>query len=244
MKDDISLNDLVREVKAAQASGKLGFTDDGRLMILTPANLTVGGIFDSSVMRHVDVQRAIEDGDTEREAWVRHQLMTSGAYQTDEGYERIMVSQDHNLIPDAGINAMLDILFKTSVSKVSNWYQGPIKTNVTPGAGWLSNWSGAGGAAPASELVPTTDYTVSARVEAVFASAAAKSIACAATRFTLASGTSGITLYGSTLNSISTAAYNATDKILAAATLFSTAKSGLGAGDKIDIEYVITGASS
>lgn len=244
MNDNISLDALVREVKAAQASGKIGFAEDGSLMILTPANLTVGGYFDSSVLRHEQVQRAIDDGDPEREAWVRHQLMTSGAHLSDQGYTRILASHDHNLIPDAGINAMLDILFKTSVSKVSNWYQGPIKTNVTPGAGWLSNWSGAGGAAPASELVPTTDYTVSARVEAVFASAAAKSIACAATRFTLASGASGITLYGSTLNSISTAAYNATDKILAAATLFSTAKSGLGAGDKIDIEYSITGASS
>lgn len=208
------------------------------------ANLVVGGVFHSWVMRHAAVQKAIEEGDPEKEAWLRQQLFASGAVNGDVGFEKMMESSDHNLIPDAGINAMLDILFRTAVTKKSNWYQGPIKTNVTPAAGWLSNWSGAGGAAPASELVPTTDYTVSARPEAVFTAAGSKKIACTATRFTLASGASGITLYGSTLNSVSMAAYNVTDQVLAAATLFSTAKSGLGAGDKIDIEYEITGASS
>ncbi len=243
MFDNLSIDTLVTEIKAAVAQGKIGFTD-GKLMVLTPAKLEVGGYFNSSVMRHAHVQNAIDEGDQEKELWLRNWLMTSGAVNSDKGYVRMMEGHDHNLIPDAGINSILDIIFRTAVSKVTNWYQGPIKTNVTPAAGWLSNWSGAGGAAPASELVPTTDYTVSARVEAVFTAAAAKTIACVASRFTLAVGTSGITLYGSTLNSISTAAYNATDKVLAAATLFGTAKSGLGAGDKIDIEYSVTGASS
>lgn len=246
--NDVSLEVLVREVKAAQAQGKLSFSEDGKLMILTPAQLTVGGYFNSSVLRHEQVQKAIEDGDPEREMWIRNQLMANGAEFSDQGYFRMMEGHDHNLIPDKGIEAILDIIFRTAVSKVSNWYQGPIKTNVTPAAGWLSNWSGAGGAAPASELVPTTDYTVAARVEAVFAAAGAttakKIITSSPTRFTLQTGTSGITLYGSTLNSTATAAYNATDKVLAAATLFGTAKSGLGAGDKIDIEYEITGAST
>ena len=244
--NEVSLDQLVREVKAAQAAGKLGFSDDGKLMILTPAKIEVGGHFNSWVLRHEDVQQAIDDGDPEKEAWVREALLRNGAEFSDRGFFRTMEGHDHNLIPDAGINAMLSILFRTASAKVSNWYQGPIKTNVTPAAGWLSNWSGAGGAAPASELVPTTDYTVSARVEALFANVAAskKITTSTATRFTLASGTSGITLYGSTLNSVATAAYNVTDQVLAAATLFATAKSGLGAADKIDIEYEISGASS
>jgi hypothetical protein len=244
MKTEIGIEALVREVKAAQAAGKIAFSDDGKLMILTPAKLAVGGVFNTWIMRHEAVQRAIEDGDPEKEVWLREALLRGGAEFSDAGYFRTMQSEDHNLIPDAGINHILDVVFRTAVSKKSNWYQGPIKTNVTPAAGWLSNWSGAGGAAPASELVPTTDYTVSARVEAVFTAAGSKKIACTATRFTLASGTSGITLYGSTLNSVSTAAYNVTDQVLAAATLFSASKSGLGAADKIDIEYEITGASS
>jgi len=240
----MNVEKLVKEVLAAQKQGKIDFAEDGSLMILGDANLTVGGVFHSWVMRHSAVQKAIEEGDVEKEVWLRQQLFSCGAVHGDVGYERMMEDHSHNVIPDAGINSILDVNFRTAVSKKSNWYQGPIKTNVTPAAGWLSNWSGAGGAAPSSELVPTTDYTVSARVEAVFAAAASKKIACAATRFTLASGASAITLYGSTLNSISTAAYNATDHVLAAATLFTTAKSGLGAGDKIDIEYEITGASS
>lgn len=244
MRGEIGIEALVREVKAAQAAGKIGFSDDGKLMIMTPAHLSVGGVFNSWVLRHEAVARAIEEGDPEKEAWVRESLMRGGAEFSDAGYFRTMEGADHNLIPDAGINAMLDILFRTAVSKKSNWYQGPIKTNVTPASGWLSNWSGAGGAAPASELVPTTDYTVSARPEAVFTAAGSKKIACTATRFTLSAGASGITLYGSTLNSVATAAYNVTDQVLAAATLFATAKSGLGAGDKIDIEYEIQGASS
>lgn len=240
----MNIDQIVKEVKAAQAAGKIDFVD-GQMVISTPADLTIGGYFNSSVMRHESVIRAIEEQDPEKEIWLRNQLFMTGAVYSDQNYVRMMEARDHNLIPDAGINAILDILFRTAVSKVSNWYQGPIKSNVTPGSGWLSNWSGAGGAAPGSELVPTTDYTVSARVEAVFGTAGSKKITTSTpTRFTLQTGTSGITLYGSTLNSIATAAYNATDKILAAATLFSTAKSGLGAGDKIDIEYEISGASS
>lgn len=240
----MNIDQIVKEVKAAQAAGKIDFVD-GQMVISTPADLTIGGYFNSSVMRHESVIRAIEEQDPEKEIWLRNQLFMTGAVYSDQNYVRMMEARDHNLIPDAGINAILDILFRTAVSKVSNWYQGPIKTNVTPGSGWLSNWSGATGAAPGAELVPTTEYTVAARVEAVFGSAGSKKITTSTpTRFTMAAGTSGITLYGSTLNSVSTAAYNATDKILAAATLFSTAKSGLGAGDKIDIEYEISGASS
>ena len=208
------------------------------------ANLDMGGVFHASVMRHYQVQKAIEEGDPEKELWLRNQLFASGAVYGDAGFVRMMESSDHNLIPDAGINAMLDILFRTAIPKRTNWYIGAFKTNVTPAAGWLSNWSGAGGAAPASELVGTTDFTSSTRPEAVFTAAAAKKIACTAARFTLASGTSNITLYGATLNSVATVAYNVTDQVLAAATAFTTAKSGLGAGDKIDIEYEIAGASA
>ena len=242
--NEISYEALVREIKRAQAAGKIEFSEDGTLMVLPQANLEVGGVFHSWVLRHEAVQRAIEDGDPERESWIRESLLRNGAEFSDRGYFRTMDDSSHNLIPDAGINTMLELVFKTATTKISNWYQGPFKTNVTPAAAWVSNWSGADGAAPGAELVPTTDYTVAARVEAVFAAASAKKIACAATQFTLASGAADITLYGSTLNSISTAAYNVADKVLAAATKFSTAKSGLGAGDKILIEYEITGASS
>lgn len=242
---ELSAVEIVKAVQQAQRQGRIDFDEKGNLMILGSARLQIGGVFDSWVLRHEDVERAIEDGDPEKEAWVRNMLFAKGGVNSDHGYFRMMEDSSHNLIPDAGVNAALNILLRTATSKISNWYQGPIKTNVTPASGWLSNWSGSGGAAPGSELVPTTDYTAASRVEAVFGTASAKSIVTStASRFTLASGASNITLYGSTLNSVATAAYNVTDQVLLAATLFSAAKSGLGAADKIDIEYTLTGASA
>ena len=65
-----------------------------------------------------------------------------------------------------------------------------------------------------------------------------------ATTITIAAAVSPFTMYGSTLNEVSTVAYNVTDKVLLAATAFATAKSGLGPADVINLNYSITAASS
>jgi hypothetical protein len=155
-----------------------------------------------------------------------------------------MESADHNQIPDAGINFLLNVIFG-STAKIGTWYHGPFKSNWASFTAAQSNWAGATSGPLATELA-NADYDETNRQAAVFGTpAAAKTMtASAATRFTLATGASGITLYGSTLNSVATVGYNATDQVLLAAAQFGSPKAGLGAADKIDIEYEIVGSST
>ena len=53
-----------------------------------------------------------------------------------------------------------------------------------------------------------------------------------------------MSIYGACLTNVATVAYNATDKILAAATRFDSPITGLAATHKIDLEYELTGTSS
>jgi hypothetical protein len=206
-------------------------------------NVQVGGVFDSQIQRHDLVQQAIDDGDVARERWLREWVRKTGALARREGYHVQQVGADHNLIPDAGINTLLDIIFGAT-SKITTWYQGPFTSNSTPGAAWVSNWAGAGSGPLATELANAA-YDETNRQAATFGSAATKSIATSsATTFTIAAGQSDISLYGSTLNDIATVAYNATDQVLMAATRFASAKTGLGAADVVNISYTISGSSS
>jgi hypothetical protein len=62
----------------------------------------------------------------------------------------------------------------------------------------------------------------------------------------LQTGSTGLSIYGATLNSTNTCKYNGTagDEVLIAATEFGSAKTGLGAADVINVSYSITGSSS
>jgi hypothetical protein len=93
-------------------------------------------------------------------------------------------------------------------------------------------------------------YTASGRPSAAFGAAANGAVSgtgtiatSSATAFTLQTGSTGLSIYGATLNSIATCKYNATDKVLIAATEFGSAKTGLGAADVINVSYSITGSS-
>jgi len=229
---------LVRDLKHALRNKK--YELDGADLVVPSSKIRAGGVFTSSILRHPAVQKAIEAGDKLAEAAARQVAFMA----PDAACERMMESVDHNQIPDAGINFLLDLLFG-SATKISTWYHGPFTTSWSSFAGAQSNWAGATGGPLATEL-PEASYTETNRRPAMFANpAASKSItASEPTRFTLAAGTSGITLHGSTLNETNTVAYNATDKILLAAAQFGSAKSGLGEGDKIDIEYMIEGSST
>lgn len=85
----MNIDQIVKEVKAAQAAGKIDFVD-GQMVISTPADLTIGGYFNSSVMRHESVIRAIEEQDPEKEIWLRNQLFMTGAVYSDQNYVRMM----------------------------------------------------------------------------------------------------------------------------------------------------------
>lgn len=220
----------------AVKDGKIEFTDDGLMVVSN--DFRVGGVFTARVLRDELVQRAIDDGDPELEFYARQQVLRGHA-----NYFELSSERSPNLIPDAAINSILDVYFGAA-NKTSVWYVGCFTSDWTPTAGALSNWAGATSGPLATEL-PNASYTESNRQIAAFGSAASKKIATStAATFTLASGVSGVTLYGATLNSIATVAYNATDQRLAAATRFATPKSGLGAGDKAEISYEISGSST
>ena len=229
---------LLRDLRKALLNNK--YEIDGADIVVPSSKLRAGGVFTSWVLRHEAVQRAIDAGDHLAELAARAAVPRD----SDLGCFKMLESADHNRIPDHGINFLLNLLFGTQ-AKVSTWFHRPFTTNWSSFAAAQSNWAGASSGPLATEL-PNASYNETNRQAAVFANPAASKTmtASTATRFTLATGTSGITLYGSTLNNINTVAYNATDRILLAAAQFGSAKSGLGAADKIDIEYEIVGSST
>lgn len=229
---------FVRDLKRALRTFQ--YEQDGSALILPESKLRVGGVFTSWVLRHERVQKAIETGDALAEQAARA-LAPRGS---DVGYFKMQASADHNMIPDAGVEHILDVIYG-GTSKVATWYHGPFTSNWSSFALAESNWAGATSGPLATEL-PNASYDETNRQAAVFADPAASKTMTASspTRFTLATGVSGVTLYGSTLNSTSTVNYNATDEVLLAAAQFGSPKAGLGAADKIDIEYEIVGSST
>ena len=234
---------LLRDLKRLVSAHKYEF-DGPQMVFRDDVNLTVGGVFHTQVLRHEAVQRAIEEGDFGWAQTMRKLVRDAGDVVDHRGYFVLSDDLDPNLIPDAGINFILDVIYGNA-TRYATWYHGPFTSNWTPGVGALSNWAGAGSGPLATELANAA-YDETNRQAAVFGDAASgKSLSSsAATRFTLASGQTGVSIYGSTLNSIATPAYNATDQILIAATRFGSTKSGLGATDKLDIEYTISGSST
>jgi hypothetical protein len=231
---------LVRDLRKALQGHKYEIDENGFMHIREQTNVKVGGVFSSWVLRHEAVQRAIDAGDKLAEAAARAAVPRD----SDLGCIRLMESADHNQIPDAGINFILDLVYGSS-SKIATWYHGPFTSNWASFAAAESNWAGATSGPLATELA-NAEYDETNRQAAVFANPAASKTMTASTptRFTLATGVSGLTLYGSTLNSVNTVGYDATDAVLLAAAQFDSPKSGLGAADKIDIEYEVVGSST
>ena len=240
------LTRLLRDIRRAQASGEIEFSESGMMIVHNNVNIEAGGVFHSSVLRHESVQRAIDEGDPELEAWAREWVRKSGDLHSGRGYFRSQVGADHNIIPTFGRNYLLDLLLDATTSKITAWYHGPFKSNWTPSATARSNWAGATSGPLATE-VADADIDESGRQQATFTTAAASAAkgATTPTRITVASGTSGITLYGSTLNESATIGYNVTDKVLLSAAAFASgAKSNLGATDKVDLDFDIAATST
>ena len=245
-KDTPAIQALRRDIKRAVSGSTIEFDEQGHMVLGKDVNVSLGGVFTSAIARHDLVREALETHDPVQEAMAR-MLVAQMAYEDSaRGYALEQVSDEHNLIPDAGLNHYLDVVLGTagSTTQVTSWYFGLFKSNSTPAAGWLSTWAGALSGPLATELTQA-EFNESGRQLAVFGAAAAKVKATSAPSvFTLATGTSGISLYGATLNSTATIAYNVADKVLVAATRFTTAKTGLGATDKANVEYTITGSST
>jgi hypothetical protein len=212
-----------------------------------PTNMKLGGVFELEVQRHKAVQKAIEAGDPDEVSFIRRMVGDHRLSAGRRDYESVGMLATPNLIPDLGINLALDLLFFTT-AKVSTWYAALFTSDSTPLASWASNWAGVSSGPVATEL-PNNSYDENGRQALVFSSAAAsKSIASGVTVFTLASGVSALSVYGLTINSTDSVGYNLSDRILFAATRFDdsggSTKTGLGATDKLNASYTITGASS
>ena len=234
---------MLKEVQAAANSGKISFDEQGRMIVLGKTQW--GGVFDSCMARHENVQRAIDDGDPEREAWEREQIWQRGDHITKRGYFEQYASQEHNLLPGSGLDFAANVIFYNSTSKITSWYHGPFKNNVTPDATWGANWGNAASGPKATELA-AADTTAGARVIATFATASSGGAGVITqstdTEFTFASGASGITIYGSTINSSATVA--GTSGTLFAATAFDDPKGAFSATDILRVRYALTVANA
>lgn len=227
------LPSIMKDLKNKKAT----FTDSGLMLM---GNVLVKGLCEVEVRKHPLVLEAISRNDPEMEKWAR-----SFASNEKHKYETVETLSNTNLVPDAALNLILNLLYY-STSKVSTWYAAIFTNNVTPSAGWLSNWAGASSGPLGAEL-PDASYDESARQAFVFSSAATGGViesAAGSTKFTLSTGVTGVSAYGLTVNSVSTVAYNLTDRYLAAATRFDQSggatKTGLSATDELGCKYKLT----
>ena len=217
---------------------------NGASMVFSGPGLVVGGVFEDQVWEHPAVITAQEEGDVEKEMWLRNMISTAGRSVFRDQYVQVNGGLPPNLIVNDGLDFVLNVLFY-STTKISTWYYGPFTSNWTPAATADSSWAGVSSGPLATEL-PNASFDESNRQAAVFGSAASsQSITTSSTTdITIATGISGVSIYGHTLNEIATVAYNSTDKILLAATRRSEALTGLAAGTVLKLGYTFGCAST
>jgi hypothetical protein len=243
MKDN-DLSAILKDVERAKERTEIYVTDKG-IVEIPRAGFSIGGTFTFEHKRHEDVHRARDDGDSEKEAWMRDHVRSIGDTHYKRNYMTVDQDRAPNLIPNVGLDFVLDVLMYASTLKINTWNMGPFTSDWTPAATADADWAGAGSGPLATEL-QQTEFDETNRQGATFASAASSQLIATSTptTFTLATGVSNLALYGVTMNEINTINYNATDKILLAATRFASAKTGLDAGDLANIGYELGAANS
>lgn len=146
--------------------------------------------------------------------------------------EVIDVEEQHNLVVDQGLNAMLDILFHGS-TQINPWYLGLFEGNYTPVAGLTA----ATVVANATECTAYDETTRQAYDEAAAASKVTTNSASKAT-FTF---NATKTIYGAFL--ISDATKSGTSGTLFSAARFSSSKAVVST-DQLLLTYTFTASSS
>ena len=239
---EIPQSELYQILSEARAKGKrMEFDEQGRLVLCN--DFRIGGVFTAKVLEHEMMARARESGDPGEAQWAERYIRSQGWLESGYGYYEKEQTASHNLLPTAGLNNCLDV-WLGSVAKSATWYIAAFTSNSTPAVGWLSNWAGAGSGPVATELADAA-YNETNRQAATFGTASGGVITSSVpTRYTLATGQSNVSIYGAVLTNVATVAYNVTDKILAAATRFPNAITGLAATHKIDLEYSLTAANA
>lgn len=140
--------------------------------------------------------------------------------------------EDHNLVVDQGLNALLDIMFHGS-TQVATWYLGVFEGNYTPVAAVTA-------ATIASAATECTTYDEATRPAYNEAAASGKSTTNSANKATFTFNATK-TIYGAFLASDSTK--GGTSGTLFSAAKFSGAKSVV-ATDQLLLTYTFTAASA
>lgn len=140
--------------------------------------------------------------------------------------------EDHNLVVDQGLNALLDIMFHGS-TQINPWYLGLFEGNYTPVASVTA-------ATIASAATECTAYSETTRQEYNEAAASGKSTTNSANKATFTFNATK-TIYGAFL--ISDATKSGTSGTLFSAAKFSAAKSVVST-DQLLLTYTFNAASS
>jgi hypothetical protein len=160
-------------------------------------------------------------------------IVVAGKYsgQIIRAGEVIDQFEDHNLVVNEGLNALLNIMFNGS-TQVTTWYLGIFEGNYTPVAGLTA-------ATVTSASTETTAYTSATRPEYVEAAASSQSITNSANRASFVFNATK-TIYGAFL--VSNPAKSATTGTLFSAARFATSKA-VESGDELLLTYTFTASS-
>lgn len=248
-----SLGALLRDIKRAIQGHQYEVSPVG--IEISRAKIMIGGIFDISASRHEKVQQAIDNGDKDAESFWRKIAMQAQNVVPHANYFEFDSQSNHNLMPTAGRNFMLNALVgPSSTARKSLWYPSAYLDNYSPGAGWDANWAGASSGIGVTEI-NAAYVTATVRQTATFGAASAASIAMSASvAYTVKTGVTGLAVYGGTLNSSNEFNYNVayngtTGHVLLAATKrevggTATPVTGLAEADLINIAYTLSATST
>lgn len=193
---------IMRDLNRAIGAGKVEFDEQGRMIFNT--DLYIGGVFTSWGQRDELVQRAMDDGDHEKEWWLREAIANGKLRSSPFEFQK---SDSENMLPTVSLDMVNNVCFHSSQSKISTWYHGPFTNNATVDLTWAPNWANAAGGPKATELAATLYGGGSGtRVAATFANASSGGLITQSdvSNFVFHTGASGITVYGGTLNSSNT----------------------------------------
>lgn len=165
----------------------------------------------------------------------RQHVMVGGYFTTwvNEGEQ---FDVDHNLVPSEGLVYLLNTGYKAG-TPASALYLAPFSGNITPsGSITAANFT--------STATEFTSYDETTRVQWQADAVSGTSVANATTKaaFTMSTGVASQTLYGAGL--LSASAKSSTSGSCLAATRFSSPKTGLNAGDVLNVQYTVSMSST
>ena len=103
-----SIKALISDIRKSFRNHAYEKTPDG--IVLPAAKVALGGIFHSMVLRHETVQEAIEENDPHKESFARLLALYEGRGGSLDRYIPIETASDSNIIPDVGINFILNLV--------------------------------------------------------------------------------------------------------------------------------------